>query len=63
VNANQGRRGMDVTQHQRHSRFSPAVIANMAFKTHNAKVSPDGREIGLRQLANLGFRIHISIIG
>jgi hypothetical protein len=54
---------MDVAQHQRHSRFSPAVIPNMALKSHDAEMAPDSRKIGLCQLANLSFGTHISIIG
>src|SRR6185312_2290386 len=67
VNAYQRWRSMDVAQNQRDGLFLTAILGavsrwKLAFKAHDAEVSPARGEIGFGMLADDGCRTHISII-
>ena len=62
MNANQRSHRMDIAHDKGDGSFNPAIVANMAFKTKDAKVSPARRKISFSQLANCGFGTHLSII-
>ena len=62
MDPNQRRDRMDIAHDKGYGSFDAAIVANMAFKTEDAKVSPSSREIRFSHLANCGFGTHLSII-
>ena len=53
---------MQIAHDQGHGGFGAAVVADMAFKPHNAEVPPTRGKIGFGQLAKWGLGTHVSII-
>ena len=66
MDPHQRRRCLDIAQHQRHGLFLAAVSGRtrieMAFKAHNAEVSPARGEISFSHLAESEIGTHTSII-
>src|SRR5215469_16352248 len=61
VDPHQRRRRMNITHNQSYGGLGAPVLANVAFKTQEAEMSPACGEIGFSPLVNCGT--HFSIIG
>jgi len=53
---------MDIAHDKSYGSFNPAIVANVAFKTEDAEVSPARGKISFSDLANCGLGTHLSII-
>src|SRR5579864_1912855 len=66
MNAYQRRSRVDIAHHQRDSFFFTPVARctrpELAFKAHNAEVSPARGKVGLSHFADCEFGAHIAII-
>ena len=66
MNAYQRRRGVDIAQHQGHGLFLAAVGCGtgteMAFKAHNAEVSPARGKVGFSHFVESEIGAHVFII-
>src|SRR5215471_9811639 len=62
MDPNQRRSRMDIAHDKSYGSFNPAIVANVAFKTEDAKLPPATGKISFSHLANCGFGTHLSII-
>ena len=64
MDAYQRRRGVDFSHNQRNGGFQAALrpTRRLPFKAHDAEMSPAGREVGFRDLAEVVSAAHALII-
>ena len=66
MDPHQRRRGVDIAQHQGHGLFLAAVGGGtgikMAFKAHNAEVSPARGEVSFSHFVECEIGTHVFII-